>query len=265
MSGSKIDPRLRKRRIDVHRQRGRRRLRRLLILIGLAAVAALLVLLARSELLDVDRITVQGVDGPRADQVRMVSGLTLGEPLITADIGRAKQAVSALPWVRTVDGSRRWPSTVRLTVTPREPFAVMVAPDGVRTVVDADGVAIELLAGDSSVALPQIRLAADGSLGAIQVDALPLLALIDQVPADLMPWIDGFSRETNGSEPLTFTLDLVGSAVVDLGYNEDLPAKLEALRAILGRVDRRCMAEIDLQVAELPSVTRDPVCEAQLP
>jgi hypothetical protein len=91
------------------------------------------------------------------------------------------------------------------------------------------------------------------------------LKLVQLVPDDLSPWIEAFVMTTDEQSLQLFVLDLVGSATADLGYDEDLPAKLEALRAVLGRVDRRCMAKIDLRVAELPSVTRDPICESQLP
>jgi len=265
MNGTRIDPRLRERRLRVRRQQGRRRLRRLIGLVLAMALVALVVLIARSELLDIDRVVVEGVSGPRADEVRQVSGITLGDPLATAGIGAAEQRVTALPWVRSVDGSRRWPSTVGLVVVPREAFALAVGPDGAGIVVDVDGVAIEVVDDTSRSTLPRVDVVVEGSLGTVQEEVLPVLALIAVVPEDLMVWIEVFSTVRNDAEPPSFSLDLVGSATADLGYEDDLPAKLEALRAILGRVDRRCMATIDLQVAELPSVRRDPECEAQLP
>jgi|DEB0MinimDraft_10_1074344.scaffolds.fasta_scaffold01990_4 cell division protein FtsQ len=265
MNSAKIDPRIRERRIDVRRQRGRRRLRILIGVVIVGALAVLAVLVSRSALLDLDRITVEGVSVDRVDAVREASGLVLGEPLVTLDLAAAERAVVALPWVKTVDGSRRWPSTVKLTVQERQPIAQMLGPGEMTVLVDADGIAMSYVEALTPSPLPRIELVATGVLGDVQTSALPVLKLVQLVPDDLSPWIEAFVMTTDEQSLQLFVLDLVGSATADLGYDEDLPAKLEALRAVLGRVDRRCMAKIDLRVAELPSVTRDPICESQLP
>ncbi|MGI9033123.1 MAG: hypothetical protein ACR2HY_05490, partial [Acidimicrobiales bacterium] len=63
-----IDPRIRRRQLQVRRAEGRRRLR---LLVATSIVVAVLGAgwgLTRSPLLDVDRVTVQGAVGPRGRQ-----------------------------------------------------------------------------------------------------------------------------------------------------------------------------------------------------
>ena len=70
--------------------------------------------------------------------------------------------------------------------------------------------------------------------------------------------MDGVSGDPSGGAGLV--LDLVGSARAELGDTSLLPDKLEALRAVLAGAELDCVAVIDVSVADLSTVTRDPAC-----
>ncbi|HAS11904.1 MAG TPA: hypothetical protein DCS55_15520, partial [Acidimicrobiaceae bacterium] len=55
-------------------------------------------------------------------------------------------------------------------------------------------------------------------------------------------------------------LQLVEGGVVELGDTSDLDAKVEAFRTVHARVDRACLASIDLSVPSHPVLTREPGC-----
>jgi len=146
-----IEPRLRARRIEVARDQGRRRLRRVLVLLALVAVAAAGVAIVRSPLLDVDRVTVRGTEAG-ADAVREASGVVPGDALISIDAGAVADRVEDLPWVAEARVARDWSGTVAISVTPRVPVAVVGSGTG--TLLDAEGVAIG--AAPDDVDLPRI-------------------------------------------------------------------------------------------------------------
>ncbi len=240
---SVIDPRLRQRRIAVRRAEGRRRLRIVMILLAASIGVAGGYALTQSPLLDLDEVSVVGAFGSEADDVRTAAGLQMGTPMIELDLDAAIGSVKALPWVHTVTVERSWPGGVSI--------------DGSSVLIDVDGVAIDNVE-QVPAGLSTITIVAVGELGDVQTQALPLLELVQVIPADLDVWIEtvGIRSGDGGLE-----IDLVGSAVADLGDSRSLPEKLDALRAMLASVDLACVAEFDLRVADIPLAKRDAACE----
>ena len=261
---ARIDPRLRQRRIAVRRAEGRRRLRILVIAIAVAAVVGGAYALTRSALLDLDQVEVNGVVGTQAAEVTTATGLELGTPLLDLDLDAATAAVTDLPWVLSAEVSRSWPGTVTVDIVRRTPVAVLPTGDGGGVVIDEEGVAIARTVNTLGE-LPVITVTASGGLGEVQDFALPAIPVVQSVPADLDPWIETFGIAYDGGENGELVLDLVGTAVAELGLGTDIEAKLDALRTVLGRVDRACIAVIDVRIAELPLVQRDPQCEDAAP
>ena len=262
---ARIDPRLRQRRIAVRRAAGRRRLRVLLFTVALVALAAAAYGITRSPLLDLDHVEVAGAVGTEVDEVTVATGLELGEPLLDLDLASATDAVIALPWVATAEVVRSWPGTVEVTIVRRVPVALLPTGEGDGIVIDAEGVAIERTALATIGDLPVITVTASGDLGDVQGLALPAVPVVQAVPADLAPWIETYGIDYEGADGGELVLDLIGSAVAELGVGSDLDAKLDALRTVLGRVDRTCIELIDLRIAELPVVQRDLDCEIAAP
>jgi cell division protein FtsQ len=138
-----IDPRIRARRVEVTRAAGRRRLRRLLIALGLVAAAAIGAAVVVSPLLDVDRVAVVG-GGDRAAEVRTAAAVQPGAPLLLVDTGAVESRVEGLSWVADARVSRDLPGTLRIDVRMRPPVAYTPRPDGRVAVVDPSGSVVAL-------------------------------------------------------------------------------------------------------------------------
>lgn len=269
MTTTRVDPRLRARRVAVLRAEGRRRLRVLAVLAGVVALAVAAWGISRSALLDLDHIRIAGVDGAAAADVNQAVDLERGTSMFDLDLGAVEQSVSALPWVASVAVGRDWPGTVQVEVESRTAVAVIGTP-AERFLIDAEAVvlgpvgdrSLDGAAGDAT--LPAVALPVSVAAGEVEEAAVDALALAALIPDDLMPWIQAVTVEAAGSENATARvgLVLVGDAAVHLGAAEFLDDKLVALRAVLEGIDLACIAEIDLVVADLPTVRRDLLCDA---
>ena len=264
----RVDPRLRARRVAVRRAQGRRRLRVLLVVVGLIALGVGAWALSRSPLLDLDRVRVDTalantVSADRLAAVEAAVGLEFGTPLFGLDLDAVEAAVGALPWIASVDVSREWLGTVRVTIEPRVAVAVVGTLEGNRLLIDAEGV----LTGEAPVGteLPVIAIEPSVALGGIQSNAIAALAVAAAIPDDLLLWVDAVTVAPGpgAAERPVVGLDLVGSATVEMGSAELIDDKLAAVRAILESTSLACIDVIDVVVADLTTVTRDPLCDGQ--
>jgi len=255
----RIDPRLRARRIAVRRAEGRRRLRFVLVGASLVTVAVFAWAISRSALLDLDHVRVEGIGTVSAASIRETIRSPRGTPLMDLDLQTIEAEVAALPWVESVDASREWPGTLRLDVVERVPVAAIPDGDDSFVLLDAQGVAMATAAGTPS--LPVIASAATGQLGSVQSVGIPALAVVAELTDDLVSWVDTITISGTATDP-RLGLDLVGGAVVDLGDEHLLADKIGALRAVLSGADLSCVDLIDVRVADLTTIARDPVCDA---
>ena len=58
-----------------------------------------------------------------AEQIRAVVQPRLGKGFFALNLDTVQKAVAALPWVESVEASKRWPDTLLLRVYERQPFA----------------------------------------------------------------------------------------------------------------------------------------------
>jgi cell division protein FtsQ len=131
-----------------------------------AALAAALVAVALSPLVDVDEVRVAGAERSGPGVVVAATGIEEGEPLVTLDAAAAEASVERLPWVEDATVRRSWPGAVVVDVVERRAVAAVLAPSGVDVaLVDADG---RILAGvpvEGAGALLVAGLAAPGPPG----------------------------------------------------------------------------------------------------
>jgi cell division protein FtsQ len=260
----RIDPRLRRRRIDVRRAEGRRRLRLLVVVMLVAGVGVGGWFATQSRLLDLDHVEIAGVGPAQAALIEAAMGLEYGIPLLDLDQSAIEAALTEIAWVESVTVARDWPGTINIGVVARQAVALMPRGDGSHVLVDADGVAIAVTPGTTfPSAMPIVAVRPEGSLGDTQVHAAPALAVVALLPDDLAAWVEVIKIDEAGLRP-SVVLVLVGNATADLGPAEDLDDKLDAVRAVLSGVELECLATIDARVPDHPTVTRDPICEATL-
>jgi len=252
--GEPAHPRIRARRVEVARHAGRRRLRRLNVLLALVAAVVWALVVVRSPLLDVDRVQVSGARRLPASDVVAASGVRTGASMAELDLGRARDAVAALPWADEVRVRRMWPGTVRIVVTERRAAAAVAHPGGWAR-LDATGRVLDVVAGrpDSVVVLAGTRDAAPGAtLGPRDRN---LLRAVDRLPSALAATVAEAGR---GSDGLELTLD--DGYVVVLGDATDVAAKAEAATAVHQVAEEGAGCRIDVRVPSAPVLTRGGTC-----
>jgi cell division protein FtsQ len=257
-----MDPRIRRRRVEVRRQEGRHRLR---VLVGVTAVAVTAAggwAATGSALLDVDHIVVQGAVHTPVDQAVAAAGVRRGQPMTRLDPGRAARGVDGLPWVARATVERHWPGSVGIRIVERAPVAVAPAEGGGSALVDATGrildqvgsppAGLAVLAGLPPVGAPGSRLPAEG-VAAVSV-AVALPAELRARTAGVGP-ADGAGGAAGGGGG-EVELRLAPDGVVRLGRPEDLARKFDAVRAVLAQVDLRNLAVLDVRRPDSPVLTR---------
>jgi len=130
--------------------------RSLTIGFGVLAVALGGYLIAReSSLFAIDRIEVKGGSPQIAGQVRQALASVAGRPLVGLDGSTVLRTVDALPTVVSASYDRAFPHTLRITVVPERPAAVLRrGPDS--WLVSMRGRAMERLTDSALPRLPRI-------------------------------------------------------------------------------------------------------------
>ena len=251
-----MDPRFRRRRVEVLRQEGRRRLR---VLVGVTSVVVVTAagswVVTDSPLLDLDRVVVEGTERTTPTEVRFASGLRPGQALLDVDVDAATRSVERLPWVRLAVVSRRWPNEVRIRLVEREAVAVAPADAGALALVDGEGRVVEWV----EVAPPGLPVLAGlppaGPAGStLPPDGVATLAVAVALPPELRARTVGVAPAAGGRGEVEMSLSPEG--MVRLGPPEDLDRKFTAIRAVLSQVDLQNLAVLDVRRPDSPVLTR---------
>lgn len=268
-----VDPRMKARRVAVLRAEGRRRLRILVVALGVVLAAGAAWGVSLTPLLDVDRMAVSGIDPADRAEIVESSQLSVGMPMVFLDVDDAQSSIAALPWVRSARVWRDWPATVRIAVDPRVPAAVVPASGGRTAVIDAYGYAIgwgsrpagpdakadgsDPTAGSQTAALPHVSVPFSGQLGDIHTAADGPLAVVAAMPDDLRAWVQTVTLEEGLNR---IGLELIGGATAVLGDPVLIDDKISALRAVLATADLECITTIDVTMPDLATVSRHHPC-----
>ena len=252
--GVAMDPRIRRRRIDVRRDEGRKRLR---ILLGCVSVVVLVVAAVgagRSPLFDVDYVDVRGADQTARREVVDAGRLGDHPALLDVDTAAVARQVEALPWVLDATARRQWPGTVRIDITERRPAAVLPATAGQWALADRTGRILRI--GDEKPAgLPVIgNIEPPERAGAsVPAAATPSLRVAAVLPPSVRQRVADIATLEGG----VVELQLVPpGGVVRLGPPVDLQEKLSVLATVLARADLANLAVIDVRVPRAPALTR---------
>lgn len=138
-SATRIEPRMRERRIAVKRARGRKRLKwaALATVVVVLAVAALAVL--GSGLFAVERVRVEGAERTsEAELAPMIADLE-GTPVLRVDSDRIEDDLESLPWVDDARVTTRFPNEATIELRERTVAAAFQGSDGVWRLIDDTG------------------------------------------------------------------------------------------------------------------------------
>lgn len=253
-----MDPRFRRRRVELRRQEGRRRFR---VLIGITTVTALGVggwAATGSTLLDLNRIVVVGSVHTAPADARFASGLRLGQRLLDVDDGVAARGVQALPWVDHVSVSRRWSGEVRIQVVERRPVAFTVSQGGNAALVDGGGRVLDWVDVPPPDLAALAGLPPAGPAGSSLTPAgMATLTVAVALPPELRGRTAGVSPAGDHDVDINLSFDgRPSESVVRLGPPENLDTKFDAVRTVLARVDLHDLAVLDVRRPDSPVLTR---------
>lgn len=246
-------PRIRARRVEVARTAGRRRLRRLNVLLAVICAVVWGLVVLQSPLLDVDRVRVVGAGETTAAEAVSASGIQPGDALAGADLAGAEDALAALPWVDEARVSRAWPGTIRIVLTEREPLAAQAHADG-WAVVDATGRVLDVVTGAPDLLVLAGR--ADAAPGSDLAEPdRAVLRTLTRLPDRLRAEVAAAAAGADGQQIVLASGDLVV-----LGDGTDLDAKLAAAEAVAADAGPEDGCRIDVRVPTAPVLTMDGSC-----
>ncbi len=253
---TKVDPRLAERRRDVARSAGRRRLRILLVLAGVAAAVLSVAAVLLSPLLDVDRVEVRGAKRTSVAAVLHTTGLSnRGHAMITVDRFALARSVERLPWVATATVTRLWPNAVRVAITERSALGVIAVPGGV-ALLDKSGRVLATASSPPPNTFAVVIAPGDTVPGPGQSAAAPIraaLRILAALSLDMATKVEAVHRLPGA--PATYDLAVRGGVTIRIGEAEQVAAKLASAEAVLA-AKHTVGTLIDVRVARSPAVTR---------
>lgn len=252
MASVTMDPRIRARRAQVLRLRGRRRLRVMVVFFASTALAvAGWWLVLKSPVFDVDQVSVVGARQTDVAAAIEASGIEKGQSLVEVDMSSAREGIARLPWVESVSSGRGLGGEVKFDITERSPSAVVAVSDG-WALVDPAGRVL-----DTVDTVPTDVVVLEGSFGSltpgdwVPESRLEALEVAAQLPSGLRPKVATVSG--SGSH---LRLVLFGGGLVDIGDTSDLEAKFLSTLTLLVRLDISCLDRIDVRAPSVPILTR---------
>ena len=249
-----MDPRIRRRRVEVRRDERRHRRRVLLGCLGVATLLAGAAAATRSPVLDVDRVVVVGAEHTVRSEVIAAGRLASSPAMLDVDTASVGRRVEALPWVLEARARREWPSTIRVDVVERRPAAVLPAGDGVWALADGTG-RVLAVGPEKPAGLPVLgAVPVPGGPGSTVPDAArPSLAVAAALPEQLRASIADVAAVPGGEVELQLAPP---GGVVRLGTPVDLHEKFAVVTTILAKADLAGVAVIDVRVPRAPALTR---------
>jgi len=216
------------------------------VTVGLAA--AYLFWFRDSSFVMVEKVAVEGIEGPEAEEV--TAALTrAGQKMTTLHVDESElaTAVSRFPTVVAIEAEADFPHALAIEVTSRPPV-LSVSDGGSPVAVSADGM---LLHG---VEVPE------GTLPTLDVDSIPvkgeltgeplaLATVAGAAPDPMRPLIEGLSFSEDGIEVV-----LEGEIPVKFGDPGDEEAKWASVAAVLANPQVKTLTHLDVRVPERPSI-----------
>jgi len=179
-----------------------------------------------SKWLAVEEVDVSGAETVRASDIRVRSGIEVGEPLVRVDLASAERRIGALAVVRSVSVTRQWPHGVLVSIEERVPIAVVEIGGRLRG-MDADGVVFRDYA-KAPPGLPRV----ETTIGTTSEALKEAADVISALPQELTLIVDHVEVESVDK----ISLVLKDGREVIWGSAEESATKAEVLATLLATV-----------------------------
>lgn len=253
-------PRIAQRRAAVDAATRAKEVRRRRLLWWALAVALLLLsgyLATQSEVLDVDRLEVNGAVNTSTEEIIAAAGIRTGAPLVGLDLADARSRIARLPWVKDVYSTRSWGGVVSFTITERSPEAALATASG-WALVEENGRVLSVEQQLSGAAVPIVGLNIAQAAPGDWLEPAQRGAVL--VAAELYEPVRGTVRSIRVG-PEGYVLDLHNTGRVLLGDAGEMAAKVLAVHTFIERVNLHCMDTLDVRSPGSPVLTRRIPCQ----
>ncbi len=225
--------------------------RTILLLLLLAAAGTAFCLFA--PFFHIQEIAVTGNSKVSTEEIIQRAQIPAEYNLFRLDTGQVAQNIAQIPYIDTVQVSRKLPNRVAVTVTESTP-AFLAAYGQEWLLLDQQGKVLEAVASTEGYDLPVMTgLTIQSAVPAspIGIDDPQKFDIIisncrQLVDAGLLPQI----REVDASDILEFTVTLKSGLRVMFGKADNMDYKLAMLEKVLPQVDQMEGAYLDLRVPE---------------
>jgi len=229
-----IEPRMRERRVAVKRAQGRRRLKRVLIVVGIVAVIVGVLAVLGSSLFAVraEDVRVTGVSYAQGERLDEIIDDAVGTPVLRVDTTTIEDELEAIPWVDDAEVRTDFPHGLTIDVRERAAISTYQGPDGRFRVLDREGRVLDvldlypyayvLIGGPDAVDLEPGEFAPQGYAAASE--------LAKNLTSSVRGRVTMIEVLADGSR---LTLNLDDGSTVYFGEARDLLAKLVRLEAVL--------------------------------
>ena len=201
-----------------------------------------------SGLVAVDKVTVSGVTGQDADEIRAAL-VRAGKRMTTLHVDQdaLEAAVKRFPEVRGLDARGDFPSGLRIVVAERRAAAILVAGDR-RFAVAGDGTVLP--GGGDLDELPEVRVkAAPPARRLAAGDPLDVVTVLGAAPGALAPRLEKAAREDDRG----VVVQVAEGPELIFGRATKIEAKWAAATRILADDDSTGATYIDLSIPERPA------------
>jgi cell division protein FtsQ len=246
-----MDPRIRARRVAVMRAAGRRRLHRLMVLVGVLAFGLTALGVSYSPALAVRTVSFEGATATDEAVLREAAGIRSGSSLVWLDVDAVRGRLEALPGVEAVRVRRSWPHGVVIEVDERVPAAIIADGAGSWVQVDEGGRVLATVASPGGLVQVQGAGAPGAPGSTLGAEGRALAQVAGSLPPSLRARVRAVAAAADGP-----VLVLRTGGTVVLHGTADLPAKLLAAMTVLRELEPDEVGELDVGVPDAPVLRR---------
>ncbi|MCB0967760.1 MAG: FtsQ-type POTRA domain-containing protein [Ilumatobacter sp.] len=248
-----IEPRMRERRVAVKRAQGRRRLKRVLLIVGVVVVIVGGLAVLGSPLFAVREsdVEVYGAVYSQGDEFDAVIDDAVGTPVLRVDTNRLEDDLEAIPWIEQAQVTTDFPHGLVIDVRERAAVSTYQGPDGRFRVLDREGRVLDVI--DDGYPYAYVLIGGPDAVDLEPGDFAPQgYAAASELAKNLTSSVRGHVvRIEVLADGSRLALELDDGSTVFFGEARDILAKLVRLEAVFANGEDREPGLIDVSTADV--------------